>query len=80
MLVGGALELSEGCEVAGKVEAASVVVSGALVGDVDSRGAVAVTASGRLQGDVRGTAVTLEEGGHFVGEIDVEFDLPDAIA
>ncbi len=80
VVVGGALDLGEGAQVAGSVEAASVVVSGELVGDVASRGAVAVTASGSLRGDVTATELTLEEGGTFVGEIDVDFELPDAIA
>ena len=57
-----------------------MVVSGQLVGDVSSAGSVAVTASGNLRGDVTATELTLEEGGTFVGEIDVDFELPDAIA
>lgn len=80
VVVGGALDLGEGSQVAGSVEAASVVVSGQLVGDVASRGSVAVTATGSLRGDVTATELTLEEGGTFVGEIDVDFELPDALA
>ena len=80
VVVAGALELGEGSEVAGRVEAGSVVVSGSLVGDVDSRGGVAITATGRLVGDVRATELSLEEGGQFAGQVDADFDLPEAIA
>ncbi|HHH29252.1 MAG TPA: polymer-forming cytoskeletal protein [Polyangiaceae bacterium] len=80
VVVGGALDLGQEAQVEGSVEAASVVVSGQLVGDVASRGSVAITSSGSLRGDVTASELTLEEGGTFVGEIDVDFELPDAIA
>ena len=80
VVVSGALELGQGSEVQGGVEAASVTVSGSLTGDVNAAGAVAITASGRLVGDVRASEVSLEEGGQFVGRVDADFDLPSEIA
>jgi cytoskeletal protein CcmA (bactofilin family) len=80
VVVGGALELSEGADVTGQVEAESVVVAGSLVGDIQSRGAVTITAAGRLIGDVRATELSLAEGGQFSGQVDADFELPDAIA
>jgi cytoskeletal protein CcmA (bactofilin family) len=80
VLVSGALELGAGSTIQGAVQAASIVVSGALEGDLAAEGPVAISASGRVRGDVKATALTLDEGAVFVGRVETDFDLPDAIA
>ncbi len=80
VVVDGALELEAGGAVAGAVQAASVTVAGELVGDVIARTSVAITASGSVQGNIKATELSLQEGGRFIGEIDADFDLPEAIA
>ena len=39
---------------------------------------VAITATGRVRGDVKAGEVNLEEGGRLVGRVDVDFSLPEA--
>lgn len=80
VVVDGTLELDTGCTVVGGVEAESVTVSGDLTGDVNVRGSVAITATGSVQGNIKAAGLSLEEGGRFIGEVDADFALPDAIA
>lgn len=74
--VGGDLEIDEGGSVAGEVEAGAIVIAGQLTGDVAARGAVTLRATARVQGDLAGTEVILEEGAVYAGRIEAEFDLP----
>jgi cytoskeletal protein CcmA (bactofilin family) len=80
VVVSGALELGEGASVQGGVQAASLTVSGALEGDASADGPIAVTSTGSLRGDVKATELTLDEGATFVGQVEADFELPDAIA
>ena len=43
-------------------------------------GAVTITATGQLNGDVKAAEFSLEEGGQFRGRVEANFDLPEAIA
>ncbi len=80
VVVDGGLEVDAGGSVAGGVEAETVTIAGDLQGDVSASGAVAITAGGSVQGNIKATELSLEEGGSFIGEIDAEFDLPEAIS
>jgi cytoskeletal protein CcmA (bactofilin family) len=61
------------CEV---VEAHAVTIGGSLEGDVAATGAVRLTAGARVRGNLRGTAISIEDGARYSGRIDCEFDLP----
>lgn len=74
--VSGQVALEEGASITGDVEAAAVIISGALTGDVVSRGAVTVRASAKVAGNLGGAEVSLEEGASFHGRIEAEFDMP----
>lgn len=74
--ISGELTLEEGSSITGDVDAGTVVVGGALKGDVAARGPVAVRATAQVEGDLAGTEVSLDEGASFHGRIDAEFDLP----
>ncbi|RLB57084.1 MAG: hypothetical protein DRI90_18235 [Deltaproteobacteria bacterium] len=78
--VSGALELSAGAKVNGAVEADSLVVAGALEGDVTARGVVAIAATGSVSGNIAAGELSMDEGASFVGRVDADFDLPEAIA
>lgn len=80
VVVTGALELEAAGAVNGAVEAESMVVSGTLEGDVSTKGAVAITAGGSVRGNISASEISLEEGGTFVGRVDADFELPEAIA
>ncbi len=80
VVVDGTLDLGDTAIVAGTVDAQRVTVAGELTGDVNAREEVDITATGSVQGNIKASALTLEEGGRFIGEIDTDFDLPDTIA
>src|SRR5262245_25592429 len=74
--VSGELTIEEGGSITGDVDAGTVVLSGALKGDVAARGPVAVRATAQVEGNLAGAEVSLDEGASFHGRIEAEFDLP----
>ncbi len=73
----GDLTIAGGGSVPSKaVEAQSVTIAGALEGDVIATGAVRLVAGARVKGNLRGSAVSIEDGARFSGRLDCEFDLP----
>jgi cytoskeletal protein CcmA (bactofilin family) len=77
LTIRGDLTVSEGASVSSEtIEAQSVTIAGALEGDVEASGAVRIGAAARVRGNVRGSAVSIEDGARFAGRLDVDFDLP----
>ena len=75
--ISGQLAIEEGGAVSGDVEAAAVVIAGALAGDIATRGAVTIRATAKVEGNIAGNAeLVLEEGASYEGRIDAEFELP----
>ncbi len=72
----GELSIDEAGSITGDIDAAAVTIAGALQGNVASRGAVTISAGARVEGNMGGAEVSLEEGASFVGRIEAEFDLP----
>jgi cytoskeletal protein CcmA (bactofilin family) len=77
----GDLTVAEGASVksegAGRgVEAHAVTIAGTLTGDVNASGPVRLAGSAQVSGNLRGSAVAIDEGARFAGRLDCEFDLP----
>src|SRR5580704_161564 len=73
----GDLTVTEGASVTGEtIEAQSATIAGSLEGDLAASGPVRISATARMRGNVRGSAVSIEEGARFSGRLDCEFDLP----
>lgn len=72
----GELSIDETGSITGDIDAAAVTIAGALQGNVTSRGAVTIRVGARVEGNMGGAEVSLEEGASFVGRIEAEFDLP----
>ncbi len=73
----GALLVADGGEVvATSLEVSELRVDGSVRGDVRAQGDISVSASGSLVGDVHGASFSMEEGAHFEGALDNEFELP----
>jgi cytoskeletal protein CcmA (bactofilin family) len=73
----GDLTIAEGASVSSEaVEAQAVTIAGTLQGDVAATGQVRLAAGARVRGNVRGSAVSIEDGARFSGRLDCEFDLP----
>jgi cytoskeletal protein CcmA (bactofilin family) len=77
LAIRGELTIAEGATVTSEaVEAQSVTVAGSLEGDVAATGPVRLVAGSRVRGNLRGSAVSIEDGARFSGRLDCEFDLP----
>jgi cytoskeletal protein CcmA (bactofilin family) len=72
----GELSIDETGTVTGDVDAAAVTITGTLLGDVAARGVVTIRAGAKVEGNMGGAEVSLEEGASFAGRIEAEFDLP----
>ncbi len=72
----GELAIDETGSITGDIDAASVTIAGVLLGNVVAHGAVTIRAGARVEGNMGGAEVSLDEGASFVGRIEAEFDLP----
>ena len=70
--VTAAVVVSEGASVEADVEATTLEVAGAVVGNVSASERVSITESGRLIGDVRSPRISIAEGAAFKGHIDMD--------
>jgi cytoskeletal protein CcmA (bactofilin family) len=77
LAIRGDLTIVEGATVTSEaVEAHAVTIAGTLEGDVSATGAVRIASGARVRGNMRGTAVSIEDGARYSGRLDCEFDLP----
>ncbi len=67
----GTLSIEEGAVIKAEVRAQRVTISGTLVGNVHASQMIEVTASGRVQGDLRSPTVRIEDGARFSGLLEV---------
>lgn len=73
----GSLTIASGGTVSSEtVEADAAVIEGALDGDLSAAGKVRLAAGAQVRGNIRGSAIVIDEGARFSGRLDCEFDLP----
>ena len=75
--VSGELTIGTSGVVTWQTNAQAVVVEGNLQGDVQAVGEIAIRAGARVEGNLSGATVALDEGASFDGRIDTDFELPD---
>ena len=78
--LGGKLTVHEGGSVKGETSASDVVVHGDLEGPVRSDGTLHVGSTGKVNGVVKVTALSLDDGARFHGQVIASFDLPAELA
>jgi cytoskeletal protein CcmA (bactofilin family) len=77
LAIRGDLTIAEGATVTSEtVEAHAVTIAGTFQGDVAATGPVRVATGARGRGNLRGTAVSIEDGARYSGRLDCEFELP----
>ena len=54
-----------------EIHAGDVVVRGMVAGNVDSRGRVEITKEGSITGDIACARISIEDGAHFKGSIEI---------
>jgi cytoskeletal protein CcmA (bactofilin family) len=81
VVIVGDLTIAAGANVeSDTVEADSVTIAGTLEGEVIAKGPVRLVAGAHVRGNLRGSAVSIEEGVRFAGRLDCEFDLPPELS
>jgi cytoskeletal protein CcmA (bactofilin family) len=77
----GDLTIADGASVTSKaVEAHAVTIAGALEGDVAASGPVRLESGARVRGNLRGSAVAIDDGARFSGRLDCDFELPPELS
>jgi len=77
LAIRGDLTIAEGASVKSEaVEAHAVTIAGALDGDVVATGPVRLAPGAQVSGNLRGSAVAIDDGARFAGRLDCDFDLP----
>lgn len=64
---GQTVVVGPGGQVRGDISAESVVVGGAVTGNITATTQIEILTAGRVQGDVRTPRLTIEDGAHFDG-------------
>ncbi len=73
---GGSLTLGKNAEVHGEVKTKSVVVHGAVTGNISVTERCELKASSQLNGDLKATRIVIEEGATFIGKSEVTPNKP----
>lgn len=70
----GGHELSVGstAQLNSEIRAGEVVVYGKVLGNVHARGRVEITKDGSITGDIACTRISIEDGAHFKGRIEID--------
>lgn len=77
LAIRGDLTIAEGAIVKSEaVEAHAVTIAGTLDGDVVASGPVRLVPGSQVSGNLRGSAVAIDDGARFAGRLDCDFDLP----
>jgi cytoskeletal protein CcmA (bactofilin family) len=66
LIVGSTAQLNS------EIHAGEVVVNGKVVGNVHARGRVEITKDGSITGDIACARVSIEDGAHFKGRIEID--------
>jgi cytoskeletal protein CcmA (bactofilin family) len=72
----GDLVIAGGASATSEVEAHNVTISGSLEGNVTASGRVRVASGARVHGNLKGEAVSIDEGAEYAGRLDCDFELP----
>ncbi len=71
VLNSGDVIIGDSAEVTADVKGRNVVISGLIRGNVEASGKIEVTATGRVEGDLKTGVLIIAEGGKFTGKSDM---------
>ena len=79
--VGGELVVAEGASIQASepVLARSAQIAGEVTGGVVAQGAVRLSSTARVRGDLKGSEISVDEGAELSGRIDADFELPSEL-
>jgi cytoskeletal protein CcmA (bactofilin family) len=71
-LDGHALTVGSSAKLTSEIHAGEVVVNGEAIGNIDARGRVEITKDGSIIGDISCARISIEDGAHFKGRIEID--------
>ena len=72
LLEGHQLIVGATAQVKSEIQAGEVLVEGKVIGNVNSGGRVEITKDGSITGDVACARISIEDGAHFKGRIEID--------
>jgi len=80
VLNSGDVIVGESAEVTADIKGRNVVISGLIRGNVEATGKIEITATGRVEGDLKTGVLIIAEGGKFSGKSDMTADTRTYVA
>ena len=71
-LDGHELVIGSTAKLTSEVHAGAIVVNGKIIGNVHARGRVEITKDGSITGDIECARISIEDGAHFKGRIEID--------
>jgi len=71
-LNGHELTVGPNAQLQSEIEAGDLIVSGKVIGNVHARGRVDIKRDGSVTGDVSSARISIEDGAHFKGRIEID--------
>jgi len=71
-LHGHELTVGPSAQLSSEIQAGDVVVYGKILGNVQARGRVDIKADGSIVGDISSARISIEDGAHFKGRIEID--------
>ena len=71
-LQGGELTVGPTAQLHSEIRAGEVIVSGKVIGNVYARGRVDIKRDGSIIGDISSARISIEDGAHFKGRIEID--------
>lgn len=68
----GDLILGEGSKVYGQVKAKNVIISGYFKGEIETVDGLEILPTGQVEGDIKGSKLTIQEGGIYKGKVNMD--------
>ena len=72
VLCNGDVIIGETCKFQGSIKAKNVMVSGHIIGDIESSNGLEIMATGKVEGDIKGSKLFVHEGGIYKGKVNMD--------
>ncbi len=72
IICNGDLIIGEGSKVYGEIKAKNVLISGYFKGEVETVDSLEILPTGHVEGDIKGSKLTIQEGGIYKGKVNMD--------
>ena len=68
----GDVIIGESSKIEGEVKAKNIIVSGHVIGDIESTDGLEILPTGKVEGDIKGSKLSVHEGGVYKGKVNMD--------